>query len=56
MYDRYSLARVLQGLGGKDIVVRLASESYVVGWSEFGLDTVGGEVRKPDSLFMEAVK
>jgi predicted SAM-dependent methyltransferase len=56
MYDRYSLAGALQGLGGKDIVVRRASESYVEGWSDFGLDTVGGEVRKPDSLFMEAVK
>ena len=56
MYDRYALSRALSDAGGRDAVVRRADESFVAGWSGFELDTVGGEVRKPDSLFMEARK
>lgn len=57
MYDRYSLTRLLQKCGFKNILQRTASESYVTNWADFNLDTNSqGEVYRPDSLFMEAMK
>ena len=57
MYDRYSLAFLLEQRGFKNIVQRTATESYVPNWSSFNLDTESdGMVYKPDSLFMEAIK
>jgi SAM-dependent methyltransferase len=57
MYDRYSLARLLEECGFKQIVQRTATESYIPNWSGFNLDTEpDGSVYKPDSLFMEAIK
>jgi hypothetical protein len=57
MYDRYSLASLLQKCGLGKIVQRTASESYISNWTNFNLDTeLDGTVYKPDSLFMEAVK
>jgi len=56
MYDRFSLCEVLKGCGFKNPVVRTAFESAIPDWSEFKLDEENGIVRKPDSLFMEAVR
>jgi predicted SAM-dependent methyltransferase len=56
MYDRLSLADVLVSSGFRNPRVRTAFESDIPGWSEFRLDGEGNCVRKPDSLFMEAVK
>ena len=56
MYDRYSLSFLLQNNGGKDIIVRDAFTSYIKGWTEFGLDANNNVVRKPDSLYIEAIK
>jgi SAM-dependent methyltransferase len=56
MYDRYSLKKLLQNLTFAEIKVCTASESRIVDFNTYQLDTVGGKVRKPDSLFMEAVK
>jgi predicted SAM-dependent methyltransferase len=57
MYDRYSLAKLLQGIGFKDIKVCNAFESRFPNWEKHQwLDIENGVVRKPDSLFMEAVK
>lgn len=57
MYDSYSLGKLLQGAGFKDVCTRMATESYVDGWQSFNLDTEpDGSVYKPDSLFMEAIK
>src|SRR5262249_15085538 len=56
MYDRFSLSQLLESCGFKNPVVRTAFESAIPGWSAFKLDEEGGIVRKPDSLFMEAVK
>jgi hypothetical protein len=56
MYDRFSLSELLKGCGFKNPVVRTAFESAIPGWSEFKLDGENGTVRKPDSLFMEAVR
>jgi predicted SAM-dependent methyltransferase len=57
MYDRYSLARLLEKCGLENSAQRTATESYIPGWTSFNLDTEpDGTVYKPDSLFMEAIK
>lgn len=57
MYDRYSLALLLNKCGLEKIVPRTASESYISNWTNFNLDTeLDGTVYKPDSLFMEGIK
>ncbi|MET0650142.1 MAG: methyltransferase domain-containing protein [Pyrinomonadaceae bacterium] len=57
MYDRYSLARVLEGAGFREARTVGPAESRIQGWAEYHLDTEpGGAVCKPDSLFMEASK
>jgi predicted SAM-dependent methyltransferase len=57
MYDRYSLRRLLEGAGFKNLAQRDADRSYVKEWSSYYLDTdEDGQVRKPDSLFMEGVR
>ena len=56
MYDKYSLARALRDAGFSGARPVTADESGITGFAGYGLDAVGGEVRKPDSLFMEAVK
>jgi SAM-dependent methyltransferase len=57
MYDRFSLARLLTAQGFVEPNVRPAAESAIPGFSSYGLDLeTDGRVRKPDSLFMEAVK
>ncbi|MGF1539610.1 MAG: methyltransferase domain-containing protein [Pleurocapsa sp.] len=57
MYDRYSLALLLQECNLDQIVQRTATESYISNWMNFNLDTEpNGTVYKPDSLYMEAIK
>jgi len=57
MYDRYSLARSLEGAEFVEPRVCAASESAIAGFTSYNLDTDElGRVRKPDSLFMEARK
>lgn len=56
MYDSFGLRRLLSSVGFKEIVVCEAAESRIPSFSGYQLDTVGSLVRKPDSLFMEAVK
>ena len=57
MYDRYSLAGLLEGAGFESVVQRTAFESGIENWAQFHLDTEpDGVVYKPDSLYMEAVK
>lgn len=57
MYDRYSLAKLLEECGFQKIVQRTATESYIPNWPDFNLDTEpDGSVYKPDSLFIEAIK
>lgn len=56
MYDRVSLKQLLKEIGFANITVCSAYESRISGFSVFGLDVVDGAVRKPDSLFMEAIK
>lgn len=57
MYDRYSLGRLLEQAGFREIAARSAHESAIPGFSGFLLDVEpNGCVRKPDSFFMEALK
>jgi predicted SAM-dependent methyltransferase len=57
MYDRYSLALLLEKCGLEKVVQRSATESYIPDWASFTLDTeLDGTVYKPDSLFIEAIK
>ena len=56
MYDRYSLRRVLERAGFGEVRVCAADKSRIPRFADYELDVVEGRVRKPDSLFMEAVK
>ena len=56
MYDQVSLARVLVENGFVSPQKHTAFESWIPNYSEYELDVVAGVVRKPDSLFMEALR
>ncbi len=56
MYDRFSLKRILSKCGFKDIKFCKANESKFTNFSIFQLDEIDGNIRKPDSIFVEAVK
>ncbi|HKY70317.1 MAG TPA: methyltransferase domain-containing protein [Nitrospira sp.] len=56
MYDRFSLKQLLERCGFSRVRRCSAFESGIAGFASFGLDVVDGKVRKPDSLFMEAMK
>jgi predicted SAM-dependent methyltransferase len=57
MYDRHSLAKILEQAGFAEVSVCAAAESRIPHFVSYHLDTnADGSVRKPDSLFMEAVK
>jgi hypothetical protein len=56
MYDRVSLADLMIECGFASPRVCPAGESGIAGFSASNFDVVDGRVRKPDSLFMEAVK
>jgi len=56
MYDRFSLRQLLEQCGFSEVRTCSAFESRIDGFASFRLDVVQGRVRKPDSLFMEALK
>lgn len=56
MYDRFSLRELCRNTGFVNFRVCRADESRIPGYSEFELDSVDGEARKPDSLFVECQK
>ncbi len=56
MYDRVSLARLLREIGFAEPVVCGADESRIPDFDSFQLDRVDGFARKPDSLYVEAIK
>lgn len=57
MYDRFSLGRLLKNAGFRNIRVVQANESAIPNFASYCLDTdQQGNIRKPDSLFMEAIK
>ncbi len=57
MYDRYSLSLILSEAGFREIRVMDAVQSGIPEFQKYALDAdLDGNTRKPDSLFMEAVK
>ena len=56
MYDRVTLRSALETVGFCDVTVCVADSSRIGKFSEFQLDSLDGKVRKPDSLFIEAIK
>ena len=56
MYDRFSIKKMLEGKGFKNVEKRSAFSSNINEWSDYKLDGENGMIRKPDSLFMEAIK
>ena len=56
MYDRYSLKQLCLAHGFVDFKVRSATESSIDDYESFELDSENGNVRKPDSLFVECRK
>ena len=56
MYDQFSLKQLLEQCGFCDIRRCTAFDSRMDTFDSYNLDVVSGDVRKPDSLFMEAVR
>ncbi len=56
MYDIYSLGNLLRDVGFNNVRQMQYNESSIPDWTSFGLDEVDNAVRKPDSLFVEAIK
>lgn len=56
MYDRFSLRHLLEQAGFVEVTVCNADQSRIPNFASYSLDVVEGMVRKPDSLFMEAIK
>ncbi|MCG9910000.1 MAG: methyltransferase domain-containing protein [Flavobacteriales bacterium] len=57
MYDAYSLQNLLENIGFKQVQKTTADKSLISQWEKYNsLDIENGQTRKPDSLFMEAVK
>lgn len=56
MYDRISLQRLLTESGFTQVRVCTAFESEIPKFANYELDAKQGEICKPDSLFIEAVK
>ena len=56
MYDRFSLQRLLTQAGFIGVKVCNADESAIPDFNSYNLDIFDKIVRKPDSLYMEAVK
>ena len=57
MYDSYSLTRLLNGCGFRNISVKDYNVSNILNWREYGLEVnAEGTEYKPNSLYVEAVK
>lgn len=56
MYDRFSLRRLLEQAGFVEVGVCQADESRILNFNYYNLDVINGQIRKPDSLFMEGIK
>ena len=57
MFDRISLQALLQQVGFSQCTLQSHLSSYFPQWKEFYLDNNRlGEARKPDSLYLEAIK
>jgi hypothetical protein len=50
------LQRILVSAGFSDINVCKAAESRIPRFDKYELDIIAGEIRKPDSFYMEGIK
>jgi len=56
MYDSFSLGRLLSSNGFTNVQKCDQQTSSINEWREYKLEQVNGKLRKPDSLFIEAIK
>lgn len=56
MYDAYSLSKVLLDLKFAKVMRMTAETSNIPGFARYELDCVGQQYRKPDSIYIEAIK
>jgi len=56
MYDIYSLTNLLKDAGFKNISKMDFNKSNISDWSTFKLDEIDNIAKKPDSLFVEAIR
>jgi predicted SAM-dependent methyltransferase len=56
MYDKYSLRKLLTANGFGQFEVMTAFTSKLPEWSAYQLDGMEDKIRKPDSLFIEAIR
>ncbi len=56
MYDSFSLSRLLNNIGFINVQKCDQYTSKIVNWSDYKLEHFNGHLRKPDSLFIEAIK
>lgn len=56
MYDRLSLRQLIEQSGFVEVMQCTAFQSRIREFDAYGLDVVDGQIRKPDSLFLEATK
>lgn len=56
MYDEVSLSRLLVACGFAEPRKMTATESRIPDYAAYELDAVAGMARKPDSLYVEAVR
>jgi hypothetical protein len=57
MYDSYSLSKLLESVGFKEILKYSANQSQIPSFNTYKLDIESdGSIRKPDSLFLECRK
>ena len=56
MYDRYSIANLLKSNGFTQIEIKTAFTSNNLDFEKNGLDGITPVKRKPDSLYIEAIR
>ncbi|NJO90143.1 MAG: methyltransferase type 11, partial [Chloroflexia bacterium] len=57
MYDDYSIKAALERSGFRNIKKQSATNSAFSEWAKYNFDlTPEGSVRKPDSIYVEAIK
>ena len=56
MYDEYSLGLELKKAGFSNVKKQKVDTSLIEKWNSYDLDALNGQTRKPDSLYIEAVK
>ena len=56
MYDKYSIDMLLRSAGFAEIRICDAMESRIKNFTQYSLDSINGVAKKPDSLYVEAIK